>query len=262
VTPGPGRPVVARRHGAPLPTRPHLAPRPEHLWIAALAAAVALAAMRVAGLHGPRAWAPLLPLGFVLMAGLPWWWLTAEGRRRIGLQRARSLRSAVAALAVGAALALACGALGQALFGAGPDHWYQSVAAYYRRQADTQGLDRLGLYLMFTLPALIFSPIGEEVFFRGVLHGALAARWGERWATWAEASLFGVVHLAHHGVALTPGGWALRPASAALWVLAMMAVAHVLAALRRSSGSLGPPILAHASFNAAMNAWIFLVLWP
>ena len=31
-----------------------------------------------------RAWALLLPLGFVLMAGLPWWWLTAEGRRCIG----------------------------------------------------------------------------------------------------------------------------------------------------------------------------------
>ena len=68
MTPGPGRPVAAWRHGAPLPTRPRLAPRPEHLWIAALAAEAALAAMRVAGLHGPRAWAPLLPLGFVLMA--------------------------------------------------------------------------------------------------------------------------------------------------------------------------------------------------
>lgn len=262
MTPGLNQPAASSQGGAPLPTRQRLAPRPEHLWIAALAAAAALSAMRVAGLHGPRAWAPMLPLGFVLMAGLPWWWLTAEGRRRIGLRRARSMRTALAAMAAGAALALACGAIGQVLFGAGPDHWYQSVAAYYRRQAAAQGLDRLGLYLMFTLPALIFSPIGEEIFFRGLLHSALAGRWGERWATWGEAGLFGVVHLAHHGVALTADGWTWRPVSAALWVLAMMAVALALAALRRVSGSLMPAILAHASFNAAMNAWIFMVLWP
>ena len=34
------------------------------------------------------------------------------------------------------------------------------------------------LHLVFTIPALLFSPIGEEIFFRGFLQQALQTRFG------------------------------------------------------------------------------------
>lgn len=162
---------------------------------------------------------------------------------------------------VGAALASLFALLGTAQFGAGPDHWFVSIADYYRRQLDTRGLDLLRLHLVFTLPALLFSPVAEELFFRGYLQAAFETRWSVRTSTAFEAALFALIHLFHHGLWLDAGQLAWRGTSGALWLLLMFSTAWVLAALRRASGSLWPAVVAHAAFNATMNLWIFSALW-
>jgi hypothetical protein len=220
-----------------------------------------LALMRATALFGPRAWALLLPLSFVAMALLPFLLLDRDGRRRIGLRPALHPRWYPLALLAGAGLASACAGLGALLFGSGADHWFVSVADHYRRQFDSSGLDRWALYLAFTLPALLFSPVGEEIFFRGLLQTALEGRCSERLSAALASALFALLHLCHHGLLLTATGWTWRPVSAALWVLLMFATALALAALRRASGSLYPAMTAHAAFNATMNLWIFTLLW-
>jgi len=84
-------------------------------------------------------------------------------------------------------------------------------------------------YLIFTVPAVIFSPIGDEIFFRGLLQRALEEKPNVR--------------------------------TAALWVLLMSGVALLFARIRKRSGSLYPAMAAHAAFNAAMNAVILGCLW-
>jgi|CXWL01.1.fsa_nt_gi membrane protease YdiL (CAAX protease family) len=227
----------------------------------ALGAAVALAVMRAAGLFGPRTWAPLLPLSFVLMAALPWLLLPREGRRQIGVQRSRSAVWYVVALGAGGMAAWACGAIFSAVFGTGPEHAYQTIATYYQRQLDARGFSLVQLHLAFTLPALVFSPIGEELFFRGLLQRALQDKLPLALATLTEAGLFAAVHLLHHGLAPGMGGWVPSPLSAMLWVALMFVVALMLAQLRRASGSLYPAMAAHAAFNAGMNVFIFAWLW-
>ena len=103
--------------------------------------------------------------------------------------------------------------------------------------------------------------IGEEIFFRGLLHGALQQRFGARPAVVSEAGLFGLVHVCHHGLWLAASGWAFRPVSGLLWMLLMFCTALVFSALRQRSGSLGPAIAAHVAFNATMNTFIFAKLW-
>ena len=217
--------------------------------------------MRVLGVLGPVQWRWLLPLGFVVMAVLPWLLMTASGRRSIGLRRAADRRFYALAIGAGAAAALVCGVLGLAVFGAGADNWFISIANNYRNTLDTRGLALWQLHLFFTLPACLFSPIGEEIFFRGVLHGALQERFGARAAVVSEAGLFGLVHMCHHGLWLAAAGWAFRPVSGMLWMLLMFGTALVFSALRQRSGSLGPAIVAHATFNATMNTFIFATLW-
>jgi membrane protease YdiL (CAAX protease family) len=231
-----------------------------------LGLAVAFSAMRMAGMLGPASLRWMVPLGFVLMALAPWALLDREGRRAIGLCAARGLRVIPAALA-GAVAALACGALGVLLFGSGPDNWFVSVATYYRGTVDTSALGKVTLYWIFTTPALIFSPIGEEIFFRGLLQRALEEKLSVRAATWVECAAFGLVHLCHHGLALSAAGeggvgLSVQPLSAALWVVLMFLVALMFAQIRKRSGSLYPAMAAHAAFNAAMNAVIFGYLWP
>ena len=233
------------------------------LWQFAIALAVAFAAMRVVGVLGPGTLRWLLPLGFVLMALTPYLLLDAPGRRDIGLTRPAGRPGVTIAIAImaGAGAGLACFAVGYALFGTSADNWFVTIANSYRRMVDTTGWPVARLHLFFTIPALIFSPIGEEIFFRGFLQSALERRFSGRASTIAECAAFGVIHLCHHGLLLTANGFVIRPLSGSIWVILMFGAAWLFAYLRKASGSLLPAIAAHACFNLVMNLTIFGFLW-
>lgn len=218
-------------------------------------------AMRALGTVGPAALRWMLPLGFVIMACLPWLLLTQEGRRQIGLRPTDEPRFYLAGIVAGAGAAAICFIIGLALYGTGPDNWYVSVADSYRRVMNTDGFGQLTLHLIFTIPACIFSPVGEELFFRGFLHRALETRFNTRRSTHIEATLFGVVHLCHHGLLVTAAGISVRAGSGAVWVALMFGTAWMFAWLRQRSDSLLPAIVSHATFNATMNLFIFNALW-
>lgn len=219
------------------------------------------AAFRAVGMLGPGSLRWLLPLGFVLMSLCPWLLLTAAQRRDIGLRLPRQPRFYALAILSGAAAALVCFSLGTALFGAGDENWFVSVAGSYRRVMDTSGWSMLQLHLVFTVPALIFSPIGEEIFFRGYLQYVLEQRFGAGVATVTECAAFALVHLCHHGLLLGTAGLELLPLSAAIWMVLMFGAAFLFAWLRKTSNSLLPAIVSHAVFNLVMNFTIFTYLW-
>lgn len=223
--------------------------------------ALAFALLRALGTLGPASLRGLLPLGFVLMALTPWALLSPAGRREIGLRRPQGRGVWLPALGSGAAASLLCFGLGWALFDRGADHWFVTTAQAFRASVPLQASTPV-LFLMFMLPAISFSPVGEEIFFRGLLQRSLETRWSARTSTWIECGFFGLVHLCHHGLVLGAAGWTLRPLSAPLWVLLMMLTARLFAALRERSGSLYPAMVAHASFNLTMSLCIFGLLWP
>ena len=225
-----------------------------------LAFVLASSAGRAAAVFGPASWRALFVVVFVAMAALPWMVLSREGRRQIGLQRPRHPGWLALGLLLGALAASACYLLGATLYGASADNWFVSIARSYQLQP-TQGWSLLRLHLTFTIAACLFSPIGEEIFFRGFLQKVLEDRHSATRATVMEASLFALVHLCHHGVVATAAGSRVLPVSGALWVGQMFALSLMFAWLRRRSDSILPAIMAHAAFNAAMNGWIFARLW-
>ena len=249
-----------------LPRHPsmRLATSRRQLLAVVLVLAAVFAATRAVGTLGPPAWRWLLPAGFVCMAFTPWLLLDAEGRRHIGLAPAGPRRWYwySLALAGGAALAMFGFGVGLLAFGDSSNHWYVSIAGSYQRTMDTRSLPLWALYLIFTVPALMFSPIGEELFFRGMLQQALQDKLSAPLATGVECSLFAVVHLCHHGVLWTATGLDWTPRSAWPWMALMFGTAWWFAWLRQRSGSLYPAIVAHMGFNAVMNATIFCCLWP
>lgn len=232
-----------------------------HAWIAAVAFALVFAAVRVIGTMGPNSLRWVMPLGFVLMAVLPFVLLDKSARREMGLKLPVRLGAYGIAIVTGAAAAFTCFAIGAALFGSGADHWFVSIANGYRRMMDTTGWDVTRLHLVFTLPAIVFSPIGEEIFFRGYLQHVLEQRFSARASTIAECAAFAVIHLCHHGLFLSAAGVGLRPVSGLVWMLLMFSTAMMFAWLRKRTGSLLPAILSHAVFNFVMNLTIFAFLW-
>ncbi|MET0981545.1 MAG: type II CAAX endopeptidase family protein [Telluria sp.] len=225
-----------------------------------LAFVLASSAARAAAMFGPGTWRGIFLLVCIAMAALPWLVLSRTGRHQVGLQRPRELAWLPLGLALGVLAASACFWFGFALYGAGPDHWFVSIARSFRQQP-TPGFSLLQLHLMFTIVAILFSPVGEEIFFRGFLQKVLEDRHGRTRATVMEAALFALVHLCHHGILVTSAGITLLPVSAALWVAQMFLLSLMFAWLRRKSDSILPSIVAHAAFNAAMNHWIFTRLW-
>lgn len=227
----------------------------------ALALAILFAGMRAVGVLGPAATRWVLPLGFVMMAAAPWVLLNRDGRREIGLRRPASGGHYLAASVLGAIAALGCFVLGVALFGDTSDNWFVSIASNYRRTLDTSRFSIAQLHLAFTLPALLFSPIGEEIFFRGVLQRSLEQRFSVKASTALECAAFGAIHLCHHGLLLGAAGMTLRAGSGAMWGVLMFLVSWMFAWIRKRSGSLYPAMASHAAFNATMNATIFAFLW-
>jgi uncharacterized protein len=225
-----------------------------------VALVIVFAAMRFIGMFGGTSLRWVLPLSFILMMAMPWLLLSQAGRRQIGLQK--PTRSCyLLAMALGALAAGGCFALGIALFGTGADNWFISISNNYRSTMNTNGFPLWKLHLIFTLPALLFSPIGEELFFRGLLQRSLEERLSARASTVIECSAFGLVHLCHHGILATAAGLIFLPVSGVIWATLMFFVAFLFAWLRQRSGSLYTAMASHAAFNLSMNVLIFAFLW-
>ena len=170
--------------------------------------AILFAAIRGFGMLGSQAARPLIPLGFVIMMVLPFIFLTPEGRRQIGLRKSNARFTYVVAVLYGVGAASLCFLLGVLFFDKGPDNWFITIRNYYVGQVPGAfDMPLQTFFIVVTVPALIFSPIGEELFFRGFLQDALAnpvraaGEYGRRvrdlWACASLSSRTGEKHWRH-----------------------------------------------------------------
>ncbi|GAB2568140.1 lysostaphin resistance A-like protein [Spirosoma areae] len=218
---------------------------------------VIFATIRGIGTLGPPAYRFVMPVGFILMALMPFIFLDKIHRRRVGLTPANSRWVYGVALLTGMAAALFCHVLGKTLFDTTSANWFVTIRNAYTKIIPAGGQDTQSLFVIATIPALIFSPVGEEIYFRGFLQEALTTRFSYRTSVIGESLFFGVVHLFHHGLSLAGSHFVFQPVSGSIWVLLMFLTACLFAWLKRVSGSIYPAIVAHASFNLTMNVCIF-----
>lgn len=195
---------------------------------------------------------------FVVMAIAPLILLTGEGRRQIGMVRPTSLGGAAAGFFLGA---LACAAMvvtAGLLFGSGDSNAFVYISGTYSGVPSLMDdRTRLILFAVFALIGMTFSPIGEELFYRGLVHQTLTGRVGEGRASLLEAGAFALVHLAHFGLIWRTTGWTFLVGPAIWWVAGLFVTGLIFSWARRASGSILGAILAHAGFNLTMTAWIF-----
>lgn len=205
----------------------------------------------------------LVSIYFVVIALTPLVLLNGEGRARIGMWGSpRPLRLFLALLA-GAAC---CGLMipgAEWLFGSGDDNAFRYIAGTYAGlPSPMDDQTRLILFLVFAAIGMTFSPIGEELFYRGLIHECFTGRLGEGRAAVVDASAFAVVHLAHFGLIWRATGWTVLPGPAVWWVCGLFVTGLIFFWSRRASGSIMGAIVAHAGFNLAMTGWIFYGVLP
>ncbi len=227
-------------------------------WFFSLLVLALLAAMRFYAVFGPP-WARILFLiHFLAMWALPFIVLNAQGRREIGLRMQGNSPSALALSALaGACAGFAVYAAGMAIYGASPDNWCVSIHDEFQIAQLRSSMPIAAAFAAVILPAMIVSPIGEEILFRGLLQQSFACRWNLPVATVVNGLAFGLVHLHVHGLWHDAAGFHLRFVSGALMVLLMAGVSAVFTLCRLRTGSLYAAMIAHSACNMAMIGAIF-----
>lgn len=195
-----------------------------------------------------------------LSALAPFVFLNRNGLREIGWRKPAKPGWLLIALLTGLAFSLVLHLLGQALYGTGLENWYVYIARSYRVAPDLTAQDKLIYFSIFALTGMSFSPIGEELFFRGIVHSSFVRSLGHQRASLADATAFALVHLSHFGIVFLDGRWQFFPLPALLWVLSMFLVSLLFFTFRQRSGSILGAILCHAGFNLGMIYAIFYLL--
>ena len=221
-----------------------------------------LSATRVYAYLGPVFNGHLVLLGFFLMWFVPLVFLKREGRRAMGLSLPIGWSWLILGPVVGVGLGYICYLIGDLFYGATENNWYWTIAHSFLSDERVLDMPTRSLFLMFTIPAVLFSPIGEELLFRGFIHQAAQERWGMRAALYLNATLFAGVHLLHHGILKTSDGVEIFWVSGTFWFVLMFLTSAVFTWLRLRFHSLLPSIIAHSCFNLIMNYTIFYLLLP
>lgn len=148
--------------------------------------------------------------------------------------------------------------IGNFLFGDTVHNWFEYIARTYQLQTgEIASTDRLVYFIIFSIIGMTFSPIGEELLYRGVIHKSFANSVGERSASFLDSAAFGLTHLAHFGIIFYAGKWDIVLIPALLWVTLIFGTGLVFHYCKQKSGSILGAIICHAGFNLAMNYFIF-----
>ena len=199
------------------------------------------------------------PIGLAMLISgcIPFLLLSRGGRRRIGIRRPRGLSGLLLALAAGIAFSLLLYVVGTGLYDDSYQNWYAYIGRSYGIPAGISPDDRDLLFLIMAGTGMVVSPVGEELYFRGIVHAGFARSLGEARATALDAAAFALTHLAHFGLVWVGGSWKFYTLPALIWVAAMFVASLLFTAMKRRTGSLWGAVGCHAGFNLGMIYAIF-----
>ncbi|MGJ8738991.1 CPBP family intramembrane glutamate endopeptidase, partial [Zobellia laminariae] len=129
-------------------------------------------------------------LGLIMFisAIVPFLFLSKKGRRKIGLKKPENFNWVIIAIVIGLVFSISLYYLGVALYGNSFENWYYYIGKSYNIPAGIDGEGKLILFSVMALTGMTFSPIGEELFFRGIVHSSMATSLGDRKASLIDSS--------------------------------------------------------------------------
>lgn len=195
---------------------------------------------------------------FVVMWIAPFLLLTKQGRTEIGIKKPDNYRAIFLGFILGGLVCLVVWWLGTWLYKDTVQNWMVYISKSYQVPMD-QNFDsvRLKYFIIFGITSMIFSPIGEELLYRGLIHRCFSEKFGENKASIIDSLAFGLTHLAHFGILFIDGRWFFYWLPAILWVMLMFFASRVFFLVKQKSNSIWGATLCHAGFNLMMTYLIF-----
>jgi membrane protease YdiL (CAAX protease family) len=138
------------------------------------------------------------------------------------------------------------------------NNWFVYISRSYPIASAGFPLDeKWSIFWVYALIGMIFSPIGEELFYRGLVHESFALQWGDRKASVVDSAAFALTHLAHFGIVYLSGTWEVLVLPGLLWIGLLFGTCIIFFFCRQKTGSILGAILSHAGYNFAMTYFIF-----
>lgn len=193
----------------------------------------------------------------LFMAVTPFIFLSKHGRYQIGVKKPASYSWLIIAICIGLTFSIFLYFLGESLYGKSYENWYQYISKSYNISVDINEQTKLITFGISAFIGMTFSPIGEELFFRGIVHSSFANSLGNKKASIIDSSAFAIVHISHFGLVFHNQQWEFLIMPTAIWVLCMFLVSILFYYCREKSGSILGSILCHSAFNLGMTYCIF-----
>lgn len=201
-------------------------------------------------------------MGLVMLisALAPFIFLNRYGRRKIGITRPAGIFPLLFAIIGGLIASGILFLLGDALYGSSNENWYFYIGKSYLIPEGIAPNERLILFLIMAFVGMTFSPIGEELFFRGIVHSSFAGSVGEKKAAIIDSSAFALTHISHFGLVFIDVKWDFYMLPTLIWVISMFLVSLLFLAFKKQSDSILGAIICHSAFNLGMIYCIFYLL--
>jgi len=195
----------------------------------------------------------------IISAILPFVFLSKYGRKKIGIKIPTNNRWLIIGFTIGIVFSVSLYFLGEILYGNSYDNWYSYIGKSYTIPEGIDQQSKLALFGIMAITGITFSPIGEELFFRGIVHSSFAKSMGDRKASIIDSFAFAIVHISHFGLIFINQQWKFLLAPTLIWVLSMLLVSMFFYICRQRSGSILGAIVCHSAFNLGM---IYCIFYP
>ncbi|ALO14506.1 CAAX amino terminal protease self- immunity [Salinivirga cyanobacteriivorans] len=137
---------------------------------------------------------------FLTLWFLPFLFLSYKGLRLIGFKKPDRKLWLILALLTGAGMSSVVYIMGEWLYGDSVCNWFVYISRSNGASGSIEDAQRLIFFLISAVMSMTFSPIGEELFYRGLIHGALQVDFGHLKASYIDSLAFALTHLAHYGI--------------------------------------------------------------
>jgi uncharacterized protein len=196
----------------------------------------------------------------VISAIAPFIFLSKYGQNKVGIIKPKKYNWLLIAFISGLIFSVLLFFLGQYLYGNSYDNWYQYIGKSYNIPAGIDQKSKAILFAIMALTGMTFSPIGEELFFRGIVHSSFAKSIGEKKASIVDSSAFALTHISHFGLVFISNQWSFLTIPTIIWVLSMFLVSVLFFTFKKYTGSILGAMICHSAFNLGMIYCIFYLM--
>lgn len=189
---------------------------------------------------------------YLSMWFIPFIFLTTKGRRLMGIKKPDKWITLFYAFLAGLAFCGIYYLITCWLFGNSVNNSFTYMSRVFGMSPEMMEAYRSRIFIASLVMGMTFSPVGEELLYRGMVHESFIDKFGTNKASIIDSLAFTLVHLPHFGIIYDAGEWSFPFFPALLWMFSMFILSRLFFKCKVLSQSIWGAVLAHSGYNFLM----------